>query len=565
MKPKAEREAGLPVETRRFDSSHYREIKRRNVVRLIRTYLAPLIILTIYFYYQYSAMVSVSRRLHLKAIAENQGNTLDLFLYERKVNLANVIDDPKFTIPPSSAIIHSYLEKLQKSCSAFVDLGYFDSSGVQAAYAGPYPSLENRNYSSEGWFQTLRSSRESVIITDIYLGFRQQPHFTIATSRVLAGAFVVVRASLAPERIYEYMRSLEGSNEVSISIVNPAGYYQLVTPHIGTPLETSAFVPPREPAVAAAEARIEGSTLPYAYAWLRNADWALIVQLAAPNNQSFLSGLHLRLLGISAALILLSLVVVFRRARRIAEFQIESDETRAQLEHAAKLASVGELAAGIAHEINNPLAAISEEAGLMKDLLDPAYEETAQPGEMVSHLESIQESVFRCRDITRKLLGFVRSDTVDLRPHDIRALIDSVIDGFLVRELAAANIDIVSHYSDDVPEFVTDGNQLQQVFLNMLNNSVDAIGNRPGRITITITRLSHEACVAISDTGAGMHPDQIAKIFLPFYTTKEVGKGTGLGLLVSYGIIKNLGGRIEVSSQPGKGSTFTVVLPIRSG
>lgn len=563
MTTKDEREAGPPAVTHRFDSSHYREIKRRNLVRLARTYLAPLIILTVYFYYQYSAMVAESRRLHLKAIAENQGNTLDLFLYERQVNLANVIDDPKFVIPPNSATIQNYLEKLQKSCSAFVDLGYFDSTGVQAAYAGPFPSLENRNYSSEAWFETLQSGNKSVIITDIYLGFRQKPHFTIATSRVIGGAFVVVRASLAPERIYEYMRSLEGSNEVAISIVNPAGLYQLVTPHIGTPLQTSAFVPPHEPPLAAAEATIEGSTLPYAYSWLRNADWALIVQLAVPGNQSFLSGLHLRVLGISAALILLSVFVIVRRAKRVAEFQMESDETKVQLEHAAKLASVGELAAGIAHEINNPLAAISEEAGLMKDLLDPAYPDEPRPGELAEHLDSIQESVFRCRDITRKLLGFVRSDTVDLRPHDVRALIDSVVDGFLVRELAAENIEITRNYEDGIPDLVTDEHQLQQVFLNILNNAVDAIGHQPGRISIRIIRRNDEVFTAIADTGTGMSREQLQKIFLPFFTTKEVGKGTGLGLSVSYGIIKNLGGRIEVKSQPGKGSTFTVVLPIR--
>jgi len=563
MSTKDELQAALPAGTHRFASSHYREIKRRNLIRLARTYLAPLIILTVYFYYQYSGLVAESRRLHLKAIAESQGNTLDLFLYERIINLANVIDDPKFSFPPSSAVIQSYLEKLQKNCSAFVDLGYFDSSAVQAAYAGPYPSLENRNYRSEGWFEALQSGQKNVIITDIYLGFRQKPHFTIATSRLRGKALVVIRASLAPERIYEYMRSLEGSNEVSISIVNPAGLYQLVTPHIGTSLETSAFVPPREPALAAAEATIEGSTLPYAYAWLRNADWALIVQLAAPDKRSFLFGLHVRVLGISAVLILLSLVVIVRRARRVAEFQMESDETKAQLEHAAKLASVGELAAGIAHEINNPLAAISEEAGLMKDLLDPAYPETPEPGEMAAHLESIQESVFRCRDITRKLLGFVRSDTVDLRPHDIRALIDNVVDGFLVRELAAENIEIVRNYGDGIPALIVDEHQLQQVFLNILNNAVDAIGNQAGRITITTVRRNEEAHIAVADTGPGMNPEQLQKIFLPFYTTKEVGKGTGLGLSVSYGIIKNLGGRIDVKSRPGHGSTFTVVLPVR--
>jgi two-component system NtrC family sensor kinase len=508
-------------------------------------------------------MVSESRKLHLKAIAENQANTLDLFLSERLVNLANVIDDPKFMIPPSSEALQASLGKLQKDSPAFVDIGYFDPSGVQAAYAGPFPSLEQRNYSLEDWYIALKPSEDNFIITDIYLGFRQKPHFTIAVSRTFGDQFVVLRATLGPEQIYEYIRSLEGSSEVYTSIVNREGYYQLVTSHIGTPLETSSFVPPKSPRLGAEEVRIEGASVEYGYSWLRNAEWGLIVQWSAPQGHPLLTGFGLRLLIVSAVFILVILLVIIRRAGKVAEFHVQSDETKAQLEHAAKLASVGELAAGIAHEVNNPLAAISEEAGLMKDLLDPEYEESASTEELMSHLDSISDSVFRCRDITRKLLGFVRSDTVILKPHDIHRLIDDVVDGFLIRELAASNITIAREYGDGVPRLQTDANQLQQVILNMLNNSVDAIGNRPGRITIGTSIADGEVSIRISDTGSGMTREQLNKIFLPFYTTKEVGKGTGLGLSVSYGIIKDLGGRIEVESSRGQGSTFTIVLPLR--
>lgn len=181
-----------------FDEQHYRDFKRKNIIRLLLTYLAPLILLTIYFFIQYNAIVSEGRRLHLRAIAENQANTLDLYLSERLVNISNLIDDPKFETPPASIVTQAYLEKLQKNSEAFVDVGYFDSSGVQVAYAGPYSSLEKRNYSAESWYLGLKTSDENFIITDIYLGFRQQPHFTIAVSRILDGQFAVLRATLSP-------------------------------------------------------------------------------------------------------------------------------------------------------------------------------------------------------------------------------------------------------------------------------------------------------------------------------------------------------------------------------
>jgi len=545
-----------------FDEKHYRDFKRKNIIRLFLTYLGPLILLTIYFYFQYNAIVSESRRLHLKAIAENQGNTLDLFLSERLVNLSNLIDDPRLHLPPSSGEMQSYLTKLKRSSETFVDIGYFNSSGVQASYAGPYPLLEKRNYSSESWYVSLKEKEDNFIITDIYLGFRKKPHFTIAVSRIIDNQFVVFRATLDPGKIYEYISTLEGSSEVFMSIVNKDGYYQLVTPHIGTLLETSSFVPPHEPRLGAEKIKIEELSFTYAYSWLRTADWALTVQWSTGENQGLLSGFRLKIIGISAVIILLVFFIIINRAKILVEFQKESDRTRAQLEHAAKLASIGELAAGIAHEINNPLAAINEEAGLMKDFLNPEYENPLKNEEMISYLSSIQESVFRCRDITRKLLGFVRKTDIDLKPHDIHQLINGVVDGILGQEIAVSNIEIVKNYHQNLPRLVTDGNQIQQVLLNIINNGIDALRDQPGKITITASLANNNIHISLADTGKGMAPEQMSKIFMPFYTTKEVGKGTGLGLSVSYGIIKSLGGNIEVESEPGKGSKFTIILPV---
>ncbi len=547
-----------------FNEKHYSEFKRNNIVRLLLTYLTPLIILAIYFFYQYDKMVSDSQHLHLKAIAENQSNTFDLFITERIVNLTNLINDPGFNFPPTTEDMQIYLERLRQNSQAFTDVGYLDSSGVQIAYTGPFPSLEKQNYSTEAWYIDLKNKDGNFIITDIYLGLRNKPHFTIAIKRIIGKQITILRTSLDPERMYEYITSLEGAQEVSTSIVNHTGHYQLVKSQVGKPLDASSFMPPKTPKLGIENIKIEKSSSTYAYSWLKTADWALIAQRTADENGNLLSGYRLKILSISLALMALISIMVYYRAGRLVEFQKETDRTRAQLEHASKLASVGELAAGIAHEINNPLAIINEEAGLMKDLLSANFGDPPETRELIQYLDSIHESVFRCRDVTRKLLGFVRKTDMDISPHSIHKIIDNVVDGILGKEMEVSNIEMVRQYDNNIPQMQTDANQLQQVLLNILNNAIDALEDNPGKISITTGLVKKKIQIIITDTGMGMTREQIEKIFLPFYSTKEVGKGTGLGLSVSYGIIKNMGGKIEAESTPGKGSSFILTIPLHS-
>jgi two-component system NtrC family sensor kinase len=545
-----------------FTKEHYRELRRSQLIRLSLTYLTPIILVTIFFSFQYGNLVRDSLELHLTAIAENQANTLNLFLMERIVNLDNLINSPRFLESLDSAQLQSHLSELTKISSTFVDIGFFNATGIQVAYAGPYPLLENRNYSSERWFQELQNPAKQFVITDIYLGFRQRPHFTIGVRREIQGELSALRATLDPGRIYQYMQSLEGASEVNVSLVNQEGFYQLVTPHIGTLLESAAIVPPVSPRMGAEEVEIEGDKVTYAYAWLKTADWALVVQTAQPPSTG-LSSPYLRSIWIALPLMALISWAIWRRAGKLVQLQIKSDRTQAQLAHASKLASVGELAAGIAHEINNPLAVINEEAGLMKDLMNPEFGTlSSSPEELIPHLDSIQQSVWRCRDITHKLLGFVRKSNIERKKQDLSIVIDAVVEGLLGRELVLSDVSIVRKYSPDLPLVMTDENQLQQVLLNIVNNAVDALEGQPGSITIQTSRRGRWVHIKISDTGKGMTQDELSKIFLPFYTTKEVGKGTGLGLSVSYGIVEDLGGRIEVESTPGEGSTFLIVLPL---
>jgi two-component system, NtrC family, sensor kinase len=541
---------------------YHRELLGRNVLRLGITYLAPLVLLTAYFDVQYRELSSSGRLLHLESVAEHHANVLDLFLRERVVNLVNLIDDPRLPLPPSSAQLEGVLQRLRRESGTFVDVGFIDGNGVQQAYSGPFPFLEKRDYSAQSWFLTLVGGRERFVVTDSYLGFRNRPHLTIAVSRAQAGGTAMLKVALDPDEVYRQIDSLTGSENLDVSIVNRAGRYQLVPSHLGHPLEASSLMPPPEPRLGIHHGRTGGREVSYAYVWLRTAPWAVIVRDPAGTARAGLgtAGSRITLLGLSVALILVVLSVIVIRAKRLVELQIERELTQAQFEHAARLASVGELSAGIAHEINNPLAIISEEAGLIRDLMNPEMRAGTTFSDLRPHLDTIEEAVFRCRDITRKLLSFVRKTDIQVRPHDLTQLLDELIDGFWVREMEVANIEVVRRYADERLEVVTDGNQLKQVLLNILNNAADAI-RPPGRITITTARAGDEISVGIADTGKGISREEMGRIFLPFFTTKEVGKGTGLGLSVSLGIVRSLGGQILVESLPGKGSLFTVLLP----
>jgi two-component system NtrC family sensor kinase len=537
-----------------------RELFGRNVLHLSIAYLAPLVLLAAYFHVQYRELSARTRLLHLGSVAEHRADVLDLFLRERVVNLLNLIDDPRLPLPPSAVQLEAMLQRLRRESGAFVDVGFIDDAGIQQAYRGPFPWLEKRNYHGEGWFRALAGGQERFVITDSYLGFRRRPHLTLAVRRGQGGATAVLKAALDPEQVYRQLDSSSGPEGVDVFIVNGAGLYQLVPAEIGHPLEESPLVPPREPRLGTARGRTAGRDVSYAYAWLRTAPWAVIAHEPPAATGLWSGGDRISLLGLSVALILVVVSAIVIRARNLVELQIEKELTQAQFEHAARLASVGELSAGIAHEINNPLAIISEESGLIRDLMNPELRTGTTFSDLHPHLDNIEEAVFRCRDITRKLLSFVRKTDIRVEPHDLHQLLDELVDGFWVREMAGSSIEVAKHYAEERLEVVTDGNQLKQVFLNILKNAADAI-QPPGRITISTARADNEISVSIADTGRGISAEGMGKIFLPFYSTKEVGKGTGLGLSVSLGIVRSLGGRILVESLPGKGSVFTVRLP----
>jgi two-component system NtrC family sensor kinase len=227
-----------------------------------------------------------------------------------------------------------------------------------------------------------------------------------------------------------------------------------------------------------------------------------------------------------------------------------------------KLAAIGELSAGIAHEINNPLAIIRQEAEWMQLLLKKlAGREINELPELEGSVRQIVQQVDRCTEITRNLLDFARKRDPVIQAVGVNRIIEDMT-MLVEKEARHNNISIVRDYDQELPPIYSDAPQLRQVILNFLTNATQAIDSE-GSITIATRRNGKDAVDLIfRDTGCGIPEENLGKIFDPFFTTKPPGKGTGLGLSICHGIILRLGGKIAVDSQVGRGTTFTITLPL---
>ena len=232
-----------------------------------------------------------------------------------------------------------------------------------------------------------------------------------------------------------------------------------------------------------------------------------------------------------------------------------------EVEQSNKLASIGRLATGVAHEINNPLAIINEKAGFLKDLFTftGAYSEDPK---ILKQIHSIENAVHRAGTITHRLLGFARYMDVTIEKLDIRKVIDEVL-VFLKKEANYKGININIDVAPDVPPMVTDHGKLQQILLNLITNAFTAL-DEGGKLDIIVRKLKGEEKVSITvrDTGCGIPEENIKLIFEPFFSTNTEKGNTGLGLAITYGLIQEIGGQLELESRVGEGSSFIVTLPV---
>ena len=542
---------------------NFRRIWRMSIILTAGVALAPLVFMTLVDYNVSQQAIEADINYQTARLVSNTRRTITFFLAERRSALSFIDKDNAYSALGNPLRLAALLDNLKKGFGGFTDIGVIDQNGLQHTYVGPY-QLAGVNYSDQEWFKEVVSS--GTHISEVFLGFRQQPHLVIAVKHDLGGGkFYILRASIDTQQFNQVLAEVEVSGKGDIFLVNREGVLQTPSRLFSNILQPMALeVPGFSEKTTVLEVSYQTEPLIVGYAYIQDTPFILMAVKKKNELMKDWTETRLKLVGFLAISVSAILLVILWVSTYLVTQIFHADHKRVmtlhQVEYANKMASLGRLSAGVAHEINNPLAIINEKAGLIKDLF-MLKREYAEDPKLLGLANGILYSVERCAKITQRLLSFARH--VDSKPQlvDIAEILHEVL-GFVGKEAEYRSITVTVDASADIPKIESDRGKLQEIFLNLINNSLAAL-NDGGRLTMTIRRADQEfVSIGVADTGCGIHEADLKRIFEPFFSTKTGKGGTGLGLSITYGLIQELGGCISVRSEVGKGTEFTVRLPV---
>jgi two-component system NtrC family sensor kinase len=554
----------LPPELAGTRLPRYRRLRRNIVAITCLVALAPLVILTTINYTQDRQAYKVESRFAISRILSNTKRTMEFVIEERLSALNLIIKEKSYAELSSDSALALALQHFKDSFGGFIDLGLINSSGQQLFYTGPY-NLKNRNYADQDWYHEV--VLRGLYVSDVFMGHREFPHFVVAVKHDLGrGDLYILRATLDMDLINQQIQSLNLDRHTDAFLINHDGVLQTASIFYGGVLDTASLSVPtvvrsREIINEYAEA---GQDVTSGYAYIEGTPFILMAITRQEN--PFYHWLSHRsdvlwFLLVSSVLILgVILYGSSRMARQLREADLRRVRAFHNIEYTNKMATIGRMAAGVAHEINNPMAIINEKAGLIRDLAQFS-DDFQQKEKTIGLVDSILKSVDRCSQVTRRLLGFARRMEVRSETINLQDLVREVV-GFQRTEVLHRNIEVTYDFPDTLPPIESDRGQLQQVLLNILTNALAAVDNG-GQIAIAGARHDPGMVrVSITDNGTGISRENLSHIFEPFYSTKGEF-GTGLGLSITRDITEKLGGKIEVESELGKGTRFDIILPLK--
>jgi two-component system NtrC family sensor kinase len=546
-------------------SAHYDALRRKIVLIMAAAAIIPLLAFAAVNYAEFQAAFTREAQTPLRSMVAKTKNSLELYLAERSSTVSLIASAYSYADLSDPRTLQRIFLVMQKEFSGFTDLGLISADGRLVNYAGPHKELQGVDYSGQEWFSKVRYQNR--VVSQVFRGYRNFPHVVVAAQHTTAdGESWVLRASIDTSQFDRLLAAMNLEPDSDAFLINRQGILQTDSAFFGKALEKCPLTVPaphyEATVVQARDKNGKGILLAYTYFADSNMVLMAVKPMAGIFRSWFLLRTDLLVIFIAGALCVyfVAAVSVGKLIARLRESDNQRNQAVLRMEHNQKLSSIGRLAAGVAHEVNNPLAVINEKAGLLSDLLE---QETgfAQKDFFIAQIRAIIAAVTRCRDITRRMLGFARRMDVKIEDLDINAMIDETL-LFLEKEAMHRKVGIVRDLDQDLPGIAGDRGQLQQVFLNILNNALAAV-SEGGQIVIrTAVPEQGRICVSFTDNGCGMSEETRQHIFEPFFTTKK-GEGTGLGMSIIYGIIKRHGGEIEVESQLGQGSAITVILPVR--
>ena len=554
--------------------THYARLFRRFVLLTVVCSLVPLLLVGWGINIHYTRFAKSRLIDSLQTQLADHRKIVELFLLERTSRLSLIAQTHSRDYLSNVLNLNTVFEILNRQDGSYTDLGVINVAGRHLSYIGPY-DLMDKNYTNAFWFKKVME--KGIFISDMFMGFRKVPHFIIAVLRTEKGQKWILRATIDTEVFSSLVESVQVGKFGEILLLNRQGVFQ-AAPRFSGEIMGKAPFPVREihkgVKIYVSESDTNEKTQRFqrqiiAQTWIEEPPWLLMIRQdysEALNEVNHANKVTLIFLHLSALIILIVTILITRHMITVIKKRdLEADYLNRQFMQASKLASIGELSAGVAHEINNPLAIILterqillDEAGQLPDL------NTDFKVQFLDSMEQIDVQIQRCKRITHNLLRFSRRTQSVIETVDINEFIGEVVE-LMEREARTSGIKFSTDLEENLPTLRSDPSQLQQVFLNMITNAMDAHDGMPyGTIRIHTRSAENNRGVniGIADSGSGIAPENLAKIFDPFFSTKAVGKGTGLGLSICYSIIQRLGGDIGIESEVGKGTEFLLFLPL---
>jgi signal transduction histidine kinase len=567
LKPKFWNHVDISADSHKYPFN-FRRIWKLKALITLGAALVPLVIMALVDYHISREAMLSEIMLRTSRLTSDTQHTIAAFLDERKAVLDFVSHNNTLDYLLDKGHLKRILISLQESFGGFIDLGIINSQGIQLAYTGSY-NLIGRDYRQANWFKQV--NEKGIYVSDIFWGFRAVPHMVIAVKRKLPGnGFYVLRATLDAASFNDLFSELEAAGEGDAFIINGKGILQSDSQEHGAMRDKINLAIPKFSKHGEVDI-ITGpgnASIIRGYAYIPETPFILMI-IKHPSELLVLwKRSRIQIIVFLVLSTVTVLLLVFGGITFLVNHIYLADQRRLnamhQAEYTYKMSLLGRLSAGVSHEINNPLAIISEKVGLIKDLFIFKKEYASDP-KLMALVDSVLSSVARCAGITRRLLNFARSSNACSRTIDLADIITEVF-GFMRKEAEYRSIDIKVEVDPKVPLIQSDPGRLHEILLNLISNSFAAM-NDGGRLHISVSVFNQKTdqkkvSIKVLDTGHGIPEDDLKRVFEPFFSTKTGQGNTGLGLSITYGLVQELGGEITAKSSEGQGATFEVILPV---